>query len=111
MPSHLSDDPVAVETIYRKITLRPMSFLFLYWVPNYLDHVNISFAQLQLKQDLGLSGAAYGLGVSLFFIGYVLLEMLSTSLLRRTGTRKTVTQIMLLWGTISIATAFTNAPW
>ncbi|EAP0894749.1 MFS transporter, partial [Salmonella enterica] len=44
-PPHLSDDSVAVEATYRKITLRLMSFLFLCWVLNYLDRVNISFAQ------------------------------------------------------------------
>lgn len=52
-----------------------MSFLFFCWGLNYLDHVNISFAQLHLKHELGLSDAAYGLGRSLFFIGYILLEV------------------------------------
>ncbi|USX06869.1 MFS transporter [Paraburkholderia fungorum] len=104
-------DTAAEEATYRKITLRLMSFLFLCWVLNYLDRVNVSFAQLQLKHDLGLSDAAYGLGVSLFFIGYILLEVPSTLLLRRIGARKTVTRIMLLWGTISTAMAFMTAPW
>lgn len=95
---HQTSDPATVETTYRKITLRLMSFLFFCWVLNYLDRVNISFAQLHLKHDLGLSDAAYGLGVSLFFIGYILLEVPSTLLLRRIGARKTITRIMLLWG-------------
>jgi ACS family phthalate transporter-like MFS transporter len=100
-----------VEATYRKVTLRLMTFLFVCWVLNYLDRVNVSFAQLQLKQDLGLSDTAYGLGVSLFFIGYILLEVPSTLLLKRIGARKTVTRIMLLWGGISTATAFMTAPW
>ncbi|MGU7774236.1 MFS transporter [Burkholderia sp. MR1-5-21] len=104
-------DSAAEEATYRKITLRLMSFLFFCWVLNYLDRVNVSFAQLQLKHDLGLSDAAYGLGVSLFFIGYILLEVPSTLLLRRIGARKTVTRIMLLWGGISTAMAFMTAPW
>ncbi|MCG5071971.1 MFS transporter [Paraburkholderia tagetis] len=104
-------DSAAEEATYRKITLRLMTFLFLCWVLNYLDRVNVSFAQLQLKHDLGLSDAAYGLGVSLFFIGYILLEVPSTLLLRRIGARKTVTRIMLLWGGISTAMAFMSAPW
>ncbi|ACY32230.1 MULTISPECIES: MFS transporter [Comamonas] len=108
---HQTSDPATVETTYRKITLRLMSFLFFCWVLNYLDRVNISFAQLHLKHDLGLSDAAYGLGVSLFFIGYILLEVPSTLLLRRIGARKTITRIMLLWGGISTAMAFMNAPW
>ncbi len=64
-----------VEATYHKVTWRLMSFIFVCWVLNYLDRVNVSFAQLHLKQDLGLSDAAYGLGVSLFFIGYILLEV------------------------------------
>ncbi|MFM0704381.1 MFS transporter [Paraburkholderia sediminicola] len=104
-------DSTVVEGTYRKVTLRLMTFLFLCWVLNYLDRVNVSFAQLQLKQDLGLSDAAYGLGVSLFFIGYILLEVPSTLLLKRIGARKTVTRIMLLWGGISTCMAFMTAPW
>jgi ACS family phthalate transporter-like MFS transporter len=98
------------EATYRKVTWRLMSFLFMCWVLNYLDRVNISFAQLQLKQDLGMSNTAYGLGVSLFFIGYILLEVPSTLLLRRIGARKTVTRIMLLWGLISTSMAFMTTP-
>lgn len=104
-------DAHEVEETYRKVTLRLMTFLFLCWVLNYLDRVNVSFAQLQLKQDLGLSDAAYGLGVSLFFIGYILLEVPSTLLLKRIGARRSVTRIMLLWGGISTAMAFMTAPW
>ncbi|SKD06367.1 MFS transporter [Paraburkholderia hospita] len=104
-------DAAEVEMTYRKVTFRLMTFLFVCWVLNYLDRVNVSFAQLQLKQDLGLSDAAYGLGVSLFFIGYILLEVPSTLLLKRIGARKTVTRIMLLWGGISTAMAFMTAPW
>ncbi|GAB3626206.1 Putative tartrate transporter [Pandoraea terrae] len=104
-------DSAVVEATYRKVTLRLMTFLFFCWVLNYLDRVNVSFAQLQLKHDLGLSDAAYGLGVSLFFVGYILLEVPSTLMLRRIGARKTVTRIMLLWGIISTAMAFMTAPW
>ncbi|MCM3468320.1 MFS transporter, partial [Staphylococcus lugdunensis] len=63
-----------------------------------------------LKHDLGLSDAAYGLGVSLFFIGYILLEVPSTLLLRRIGARKTVTRIMLLWGLASTGMMFVSQP-
>ncbi|OLL32453.1 MFS transporter [Burkholderia sp. SRS-W-2-2016] len=107
----LAPDAELVEGTYRKVTLRLMTFLFVCWVLNYLDRVNVSFAQLQLKQDLGLSDAAYGLGVSLFFIGYILLEVPSTLLLKRIGARKTICRIMVLWGGISTAMAFMTAPW
>ncbi|HEY3537332.1 MAG TPA: MFS transporter [Trinickia sp.] len=104
-------DAALVEGTYRKVTLKLMTFLFFCWVLNYLDRVNVSFAQLQLKHDLGLSDAAYGLGVSLFFIGYILLEVPSTLLLKRIGARRTVCRIMVLWGGISTAMAFMTTPW
>ena len=99
-----------VEATYHKVTWRLMSFIFVCWVLNYLDRVNVSFAQLHLKQDLGLSDAAYGLGVSLFFIGYIPLEVPSTLRLKRIGARKTITRIMFLWGGISTAMAFMTTP-
>jgi ACS family phthalate transporter-like MFS transporter len=57
-----------------------------------------------------LSDAAYGLGVSLFFIGYILFEVPSTLLLKRIGARKTVTRIMVLWGGITVSMAFLTSP-
>ena len=84
-----------VEATYHKVTWRLMSFIFVCWVLNYLDRVNVSFAQLHLKQDLGLSDAAYGLGVSLFFIGYISLEVPSTLWLKKIGARLTISRINL----------------
>lgn len=115
---HLASPPISApaqsdqarEATFRKVTWRLMSFLFVCWVLNYLDRVNVSFAQLQLKQDLGMSDAAYGLGISLFFIGYILLEVPSTLWLEKVGARKTVTRIMLLWGMISTSMAFMTSP-
>lgn len=114
MTAFLSDEEAAtharVEATYHKVTWRLMSFIFVCWVLNYLDRVNVSFAQLHLKHDLGLSDAAYGLGVSLFFIGYITLEVPSTLLLKRIGARLTISRIMILWGAISTAMAFMTTP-
>lgn len=101
---------VRVESTYNKVTWRLISFIFVCWVLNYLDRVNVSFAQLHLKQDLGLSDAAYGVGVSLFFIGYISLEVPSTLWLKKVGARLTISRIMILWGGISTAMAFMTNP-
>lgn len=44
--------------------------LGLAYLLNYVDRVNVGFAQLTMGPDLGLSAAAFGLGAGLFFIGY-----------------------------------------
>ena len=61
--------------VYRKVTLRLIPFLFACYVLACLDRINVGFAQLQMKQDVGLSDAAYGLGAGILFIGYVLFAM------------------------------------
>lgn len=99
-----------VERIFGRIAKRLIPFLFLCYVLNYIDRVNISFAHLQFKTDIGLTEAAYGLGVGVFYIGYVLLEVPSNLLLRRIGPRRTIARIMVLWGLVSISMMFVRNP-
>lgn len=96
--------------VYQKIARRLMPFLFLCYVVNFLDRVNIGFAQLQLRTDLGFSAEIYGLGAGLFYIGYVIFEVPSNMLLEKIGARKTLLRIMALWGAISMGTAFVTSP-
>ena len=100
-------DPVG--NVYKKITLRLIPFLFICYVLNYIDRVNISFAALQFRQDLGISVAAYGFGVGIFFVGYILFEVPSNLLMQRIGARRTIMRIMVLWGLVSISTMFVTS--
>ncbi len=86
------------EKTFARIARRLIPFLFLCYVLNYIDRVNISFAHLQFRADIGLTEASYGLGVGVFYIGYVLFEVPSNLLLRRIGARRTIARIMVLWG-------------
>jgi hypothetical protein len=63
------------DAVYRKVWLRIIPFLFICYVVSFLDRINIGFAQLQMKQDLGFSDAMYGLGAAVFYVGYVLCEV------------------------------------
>ncbi|WP_155639365.1 MFS transporter [Burkholderia diffusa] len=94
------------EDIYRTITLRIVPFLFLAYVLCNIDRMNVGFAALDFEKDLGFGPAVYGLGASLFFIGYSLFELPSNLLLERIGARKTFMRIMILWGLASAAHAF-----
>lgn len=107
----MSDPPASVvsEHVYKKMTVRLIPFLFLCYVLNYIDRVNISFASLQFRQDLGISAAAYGFGVGIFFVGYVLFEVPSNLLMQRIGARRTIMRIMVLWGLVSISTMFVTS--
>ncbi|MGF6880382.1 D-galactonate transporter [Paraburkholderia sp. MM5477-R1] len=98
------------DALFKRIALRLIPFLFFCYVLNYIDRVNVSFAHLQFKNDLGLTEAAYGFGVGIFYVGYVLFEVPSSLLLRRIGARKTIARIMVLWGLVSLSMMFVRNP-
>jgi sugar phosphate permease len=58
-----------------RIAVRLLPFVFLMYVICYVDRANVSFANLRMSADLGFSDSVYGLGVGMFFIGYVLFEI------------------------------------
>ena len=94
------------ERAFRKATRRLIPFLFLIYVVAYLDRVNVSFAQLQLEDDLGFSDTIFGLGAGIFSLGYVLFGVPSGLALNRFGARRWLAAIMVVWGVLSAATMF-----
>jgi len=76
----------------------------------YMDRVNISFASLQMNQDLHFSATVYGVGAGLFFIGYALCEVPSNLLLLRFGAKRWLARIMLTWGLLAAAMMFVRTP-
>ncbi|MFJ8859651.1 MFS transporter [Streptomyces sp. NPDC102451] len=83
---------------------------FVMFVANYMDRVNLGFAQDQLRADVGLSAAAFGLGAGIFFIAYAIFEVPSNMLMERFGAKVWLTRIMISWGVVATAMAFVNSP-
>jgi len=113
MASHIAAEkaaPPPSEQVYRRIGWRIIPFLILCYFVAYLDRVNIGFAQLQMKGDLGFSDAVYGLGAGIFFLGYFAFEVPSNLILHRVGARVWIARIMITWGLISAATLFVTTP-
>ncbi|MEZ0199522.1 MFS transporter, partial [Pseudomonas qingdaonensis] len=52
--------------LYRRITLRLIPFIFICYLFNYLDRVNVGFAKLQMLDALKFSETVYGLGAGIF---------------------------------------------
>jgi ACS family tartrate transporter-like MFS transporter len=80
-------------------------FLLLLYFVNYIDRINISFAALTMNASLGLSASVFGIGASIFFVGYVLLEVPRNLLLTRIGARKWIARIMISWSIVSTCMA------
>jgi MFS transporter, ACS family, tartrate transporter len=95
-----------------KVTLRLIPFLFLLYVLNILDRANVGFAKLRMQNDLGMTEAAFGDGLSLYFYaGYVLFEVPSNLLLTRIGARVWIARIMVTWGLVSACMMFVTGAW
>lgn len=91
-----------------KITWRLMPFLGVLYLIAYIDRQNVSFAKLDMVGALGMSEYAYGLGASLFFVGYFIFEVPSNLLLDKFGASKWFARILVSWGAVTIALAYTQ---
>ncbi|MFC7398117.1 MFS transporter [Chelatococcus sp. GCM10030263] len=87
--------------LMRKAAMRMLPLLFICYIANYLDRVNVSFAALTMNRDLGFSATVYGLGAGVFFIAYLLGEVPSNLIMQRVGARLWIARIMITWGIIS----------
>src|ERR1700730_15602186 len=96
--------PIGIDlgaNIVAKLTRRLLPFLFVLYIVAYLDRINVGFAALQMKAQLGFSDKVYGLGAGIFFAGYFFFQVPSNLALARFGARRWIAVIMVMWGMIS----------
>ncbi len=93
-----------------KATRRLIPYLFGIYCIAYLDRVNVSFAQLQLEDDLDFTDTIFGLGAGIFSLGYVIFGIPSNLALNRFGARRWLALIMVVWGILSASTLFITSP-
>jgi ACS family tartrate transporter-like MFS transporter len=90
----------------RRITSRLIPFLFVLYILNYFDRVNISFASLQMTKELGFSNSVFGFGAGIFFIGYFLLQIPATMLLESWSARGFIAVSLIVWGALATLGGF-----
>src|ERR1700730_10404560 len=90
----------------RHIARRVMPYLFILYVINFLDRMNVGAAALQMPKDLGFSDGVVGLGAGIFFLGYVLLEIPGALIAERRSARLWIARIMISWGILTVLMAF-----
>jgi len=81
------------------------------YVIAYVDRVNVGFAKLEMQKDLaplGFSESAFGVGMGIFFVGYLVLEIPGTLIVERWSARKWISRIMISWGIVAAMTAFVH---
>src|SRR6266478_1946346 len=90
----------------RRVMLRIMPYVFLLYIIAFLDRVNVGYAFLSMKGDLGFADDVLGLGAGIFFIGYFLLEIPGSILVERWSARAWIARIMISWGIVAMCAGF-----
>jgi ACS family tartrate transporter-like MFS transporter len=89
----------------RKVYLRLLPFAVLSYVFAYIDRINVSFAGLTMRGDLGMSAGTFGFAVGMFYWGYFIFEVPSNVILEKVGARIWIARIMITWGILAGLTA------
>ena len=98
-------DAALQRSAMRKVYLRLLPFAVLSYVLAYIDRINVSFAGLTMRGDLGMSAATFGLAVGMFYWGYFIFEVPSNLVLEKVGARIWIARIMITWGILAGLTA------
>ncbi|WP_093557719.1 MFS transporter [Pseudoduganella namucuonensis] len=106
-----ANNDVSEAAVVRKVAWQLMPLIMICYLFAFFDRINISFAKFQLQGDLGLSDTAYGLGASLFVVGYVLFEVPSNMFLYKVGARRWIARIMISWGLATAAMVYVSTEW
>lgn len=92
-----------------RIMRRILPYLFLLYIINYIDRVNVSYANLEMTTDLHFTPEVFGFGAGIFFAGYFLLEIPGTLLIEMWSARAWIARIMITWGIIAVLMGFMNS--
>lgn len=86
------------DALYRRTVWRLLLPIAILTLVNSIDRMNVSFAGQQMSRDVGLTPTGFGLGVSTFFVAYLLFQYPHALLLRRLGIRLWLLLSMTVWG-------------
>ena len=103
-------DATLVDRTRHQTALRLLPFLFVLYIVNYLDRTSVAYAAIGMSRDLGFSDRVFGLGVGVFFIGYLALQIPGSLLAENWSARKTIAGSMVVWGSLTVLTAMVHTP-
>lgn len=110
MNSHAGKSNIEAR-VTRRLQLRILPFVMLLYLVCFLDRANVGFAALSMNQALGLTPEMFGFGGGVFFIGYIAFQVPSNLMMLRVGARSWIARVVVLWGIVSMASAFVVGPW
>jgi len=90
----------------RRIKYRILPFLFILYVIAFILRVNVGYVSLEKTDMLGFTSEIFGIASSIFFVGYILLEIPGCLAVERGRARYWIALMVVSWGVVSIAMGF-----
>jgi ACS family tartrate transporter-like MFS transporter len=94
----------------RRRAVRLLPFVFILYIINYLDRTSVAYAAIGMARDLGFDDRVFGLGIGIFFISYVALQIPGAVLAQRWSARGTICVSMIVSGLLTALTAIVHTP-
>ncbi|KAG9564302.1 MFS general substrate transporter, partial [Aureobasidium melanogenum] len=90
------------KSLLRKLDWRLLPGVSLLYLVSFLDRSNVANARLDgLTTDLHMTGNEYLTGLTLFFIGYISLEVVWNLILKKIGPRIWLPAVTIVWGIVT----------
>jgi ACS family tartrate transporter-like MFS transporter len=100
----------SAEHTRRHIAFRLLPFVFLLYITNYLDRTSVAYAALGMARDLRFDDRVFGLGIGIFFLSYVALQIPGAILAQRWSARGMICTTMIVSGLMTALTAVVHTP-
>jgi ACS family tartrate transporter-like MFS transporter len=94
----------------RHVAVRLLPFVFLLYITNYLDRTSVAYAAIGMTRDLGFDDRVFGLGIGIFFLSYVALQVPGAILAQRWSGRGMICVTMIVSGALTALTALVHTP-
>jgi sugar phosphate permease len=88
--------------------MRILGVAFVMYVLSYVDRTNIAMAIPSMRHDLAIGSASIGFATSMFFWGYIILQIPAGRLAGTWSAKRVIAGLLVLWCLISLTTAFVH---
>jgi MFS transporter, ACS family, tartrate transporter len=102
--------PARVANTRQHVALRLLPFLFVLYITNFLDRTSVAYAAIGMARDLGFNDRVFGMGIGVFFVSYLALQIPGALLVERWSARGMISATMITWGSLTALTALVHTP-
>ncbi|KAI8139416.1 major facilitator superfamily domain-containing protein [Fennellomyces sp. T-0311] len=103
-------DPAIEKKLVRKLDARMLIWSFLAYFANLLDRNNLQNAfTMGMEEDLDLNSAVYNWAVTMFFIGYIVLQIPGNIIITKFSPRWLLPSVVITWGAVVSFMALINS--